>query len=121
MLDLKPYYDAVVEAEAEVQRIAAEIDALFREETEEGKAEALELRPALEDAQNKLADATKFYESMQNATRPNDVIKNFIPVSDTEADPDEGSQPTVVKRQEYDMLSLVDRANFIRSGGKIED
>lgn len=121
MLDLKPYYDAVVEAEAEVQYIAAEIDAKFREETEEGQAEALELRPALEDAQSKLEDAKKFYESMQNATRPNDVIKNFIPVSDTDADPDEGSQPTVIKRQEYDKLSLMDRANFIRSGGKIED
>lgn len=121
MLDLKPYYDAVVDAEAEVQRIAAEIDTQFRVETEEGQAKALELRPALEDAQSKLEDATKFYESMQNSTRPNDVIKNFIPVSNTQADPDEGSQPTLIKRQDYDALSLVDRANFIRSGGKIED
>jgi len=121
MLDLKPYYDAVVDAEADVQRIAAEIDVHFQAETDEGKAKALKLRPALEEAQTKLDEVTTFYASMQNATRPNDVIKNFIPVSETEADPEEGSQPTVIKRGEYEQLSPTDRYKFIRSGGTIED
>lgn len=121
MQDLKAYYDAVVEAEAEVQRLAAEIDTHFREETDDGKAKALELRPALDEAQNKLNEANSFYEAMKNANRPNDVIKNFIPVSDTEVEPEEGSQPSVIKRQVYDELTLVDRSKFIRSGGKVED
>ena len=120
MRDLKPYFDAVNAAEAEVQRIAHEIDELFREGTDESKAKALELRPALDEAQNKYAETVSFYESMQMANRPNDIAKNFVPVSNTKPD-DEGSQPTVIKRQEYDRMSLVDRARFIKSGGTLED
>ncbi len=121
MLDLKPYFDAVNTAEAEVQRIAHELDALFCEGTEESKIKALALRPALDEAQNKHAEAVSLYEAMQTANRPNDVAKNFIPVSITPPDQAEGNQPTVIKRQEYDRLSLMDRARFIRSGGTLED
>jgi len=121
MLDLKPYYDAVNAADAEVQRIAAELDALFREGTDESTAQALALRPALDDAQRKHAEAVTLYEAMQKANRPNDVARNFVPASNTPIEQAEGSQPTVIKRQEYDRMSLVDRARFIRSGGSLED
>lgn len=121
MLDLKPYFDAVNAAEAEVQRVAAEIDALFRDGSDESKAQALALRPALDDAQTKHAEAVSLYESMQRANRPNDIAKNFVPVSITNPDLAEGNQPTVIKRAEYERMSLTDRALFIRSGGKLED
>lgn len=121
MLDLKPYFDAVNAAEAEVQRIANEIDGHFRDGTDESKAKALELRPALDEAQGKHAEAVALYESMQLANRPNDAAKNFVPVSTTEPEPVEGSQPSVIKRPDYDLLSLVDRARFIQSGGSVED
>lgn len=121
MLDLKPYFDAVNEAEAEVQRIANEIDGLFRDGTEESKVKALDLRLALDEAQGKHAEAIALYESMQKANRPNDVARNFVPVSTTEVEPVEGSQSSVIKRQDYDRLSLVDRARFIKSGGTVED
>lgn len=121
MIDLKPYYDAVNATEAEVQRIANELDTLFRLETEEGKAQALAMQPQLEEAQHKHAEAVSLYESMQEANRPNDIAKNFVPVSTTQSEPGEGSQPTMIKRQDYDKLSLVDRANFIKSGGTVED
>jgi hypothetical protein len=121
MLDLKPYYDAVLAAEADVQRVANEIDTNFRDGTEEGKAKALALRPALDEAQNKLTEATNFYEAMKNTTRPNDVVKNFVPVSNTSTEEAPGSQTTVIKRQDYDKLDLVNRAKFVKSGGKIED
>lgn len=121
MIDLKPYFDAVNETEAEVQRIAAELDALFRLETQESKAEALARRPELEAAQKKHEEVVKFYESMQLANRPNDVAKNFVPISNAPQEPAEGSQPSLIKRSAYDALSLVDRANFIRSGGTVED
>jgi hypothetical protein len=121
MLDLKPYFDAVNAAEAEVQRIANDIDVLFTEGTEESKVKALELRPALDEAQAKHAEAITLYEAMQKANRPNDIAKNFVPVSTTTPDDAEGSQPTVIKRQDYDRLSLVDRAQFIRSGGTVQD
>jgi hypothetical protein len=121
MPDLKPYFDAVVAADAEVQRIANAIDEKFREGTEESSKEALALRPALDDAQNKHAEVMALYESMQKASRPNDVAKNFLPVSETEADPDGNKQPTVIKREAYERMPLEDRAKFIRSGGTLED
>lgn len=121
MPDLKPYFDAVVLADAEVQKIANAIDEKFREGTDESKKEALALRPALDDAQNNHAEAMALYESMQKASRPNDIAKNFIPVSETEADADVNKQPTVIKREAYERMSLVDRERFIRSGGTLED
>ncbi|MHB9033134.1 MAG: hypothetical protein ACYC6L_08815 [Anaerolineae bacterium] len=120
MLDLKPYYDALNEADAEVQRIANEIDTLFRAGTDEGKTAALEKRPALDAAQSKQAEAAALYETMQRANRPNDAAKNFVPVSNTTAEA-AGEQPSVIKRTDYDRLSLQERGSFIRSGGTIED
>ncbi len=119
MPDLKPYFDAVNAAEEKVQEIANSINDLFTQGTDESTIKALEMRPALEDAQVKHDEAVALYEAMQKANRPNDVAKNFVPVSST--DPVEGNQPTVIKRQDYDRMSLVDRASFVKSGGKLED
>ena len=121
MIDLKPYFDAVNAAEAEVQRVAHQLDELFRQETDEAKAQALAIQPELEKAQAKHAAAVSLYEQMQKANSPNDIAKNFIPVSTTSPDDAEGHQPSVIKRQEYDRLSLVDRARFVRSGGILQD
>lgn len=121
MIDLKPYFDAVNAAAAEEQRIASDLDALFRVETDEAQAQALAMQPELEKAQTKHADAVSLYETMQKANRPNDIAKNFVPVSETQPDDAEGRQPAVIKRQEYDRMSLVDRARFIKSGGTLQD
>ncbi len=121
MLDLKPYFDAVNAAESEVQRIAGEIDALFREGTDESKVKALEMKPVLDAAIAKHDEAVALYEAMQKANRPNDVAKNFVPVSNTLPDQAENNQPAVIKRAEYDRMNLIDRARFIRSGGTLED
>jgi hypothetical protein len=121
MLDLKPYYDAVNATAAEVQRIAAELDALFREGTDESKLKALDLRPALDAAQTKNAEAESLYAAMQKANRPNEIARNFVPISSTSPEPDQGSQTSVINRHAYDGLSLVERARFIRSGGTVED
>ena len=45
-VNLKPYYDSAIAADAEVQRILNDMDAAFNEGTDEGKTKALELRPA---------------------------------------------------------------------------
>lgn len=119
MLDLKPYFDAVNSAEAEVQRVAHELDALFTEGTEESTLQAIALRPVLDEAQNKYANAVSLYEAMQMANRPNDVAKNFVPISNNQEP--EGNQPTVINRKDYDQMSLIDRARFIRSGGTLQD
>jgi len=121
MLDLKPYFDAVNAAEAKVQEVAKQLDDLFRQGTDESMAQALALRPALDEAQKKHEEAIVLYEQMQKANRPNDIAKNFVPVSTTQTESAEGNQPTVIKRQEYDRMTLQDRAEFIRSGGTLED
>lgn len=121
MTDLKPYFDNVNTAEAEVQRIAAEINELFTEGSDENKVKALELRPSLGEAQQKHAEAVALFEAMQNANRPNDIAKNFIPVSTAQPEQIEGDQPSVIKRSDYDKMSLVNRALFVKSGGRIED
>jgi len=121
MIDLKPFYDRVVAADGEVQRVASDIAQLISEGTEESQVKALALRPALDEAQNKLQEANSLYESMQLASRPNDIAKNFVPVSNTEADPEGPSQPAVIKRADYERMPLVDRALYIKSGGTLED
>lgn len=120
MIDLKPYMDDVLATEAEVQRIANEIDEQFRLGTDEGRAQALEMKAQLDEAQRKHDEAVSLYKSMQNANRPNDVAKNFVPVSISTSEP-EDNQPTVIKRQDYNQLSLMDRAQFVKSGGTVSD
>lgn len=121
MIDLKPYYDKVMTSEAEVQRLAAELDALYHQESEEAKALMLEKKTELDKALAAHDEAVADYERMQKTNRPNDVAKNFVPVSTIQPEEAEGSQPTVIKRSEYDKLSPVDQARFIKSGGTVED
>lgn len=122
MLDLKPCLDAVNAAKDEEQRIANEIQTLLSDGTEESKLKAVvELQPMLDEAQKKLAQAEALYESMQKANRPNDIAKNFVPVSNSQPEDEVDHQSTTIKRSEYNKLSLVDQARFIRSGGTLED
>lgn len=120
MPDLKPYLDAVIAADAEVHRVANDLDTLFCQGTDESKAQALALRPALDEAEAKHAEALNLYEAMQKANRPNEIAKNFVPVSTTQPEA-ANQQPTVIKRSEYDRMDLVSRARFVRSGGTLED
>jgi ElaB/YqjD/DUF883 family membrane-anchored ribosome-binding protein len=121
MADLKPYFDAVNTTEAAVQSIASELDALFIQDTEDARAQALAKKAELDEALIKHDEAVSTYESRQKANRPNTVAKNFVPVSTTQTEPAEDSQPTVIKRQDYNKLDLVERARFVKSGGSIED
>ena len=121
MLDLKPYHDAVITADAEVQRIANEIDAAFLKGTEEGTGQALALRPALDEAQAKYDSAIKLYESLKKASQPSNVATNFVPVSPTLPDP-EGEKPKgIMKLSEFQNLVPSERMKFIKGGGKVED
>jgi hypothetical protein len=121
MLDLKPYYDAVNSAQAEVDQVANEIDCAMADGSDEGKLNALELQSKLDGALAKLDSASKLYESRQKADRPNDIAKNYVPVSDTPVDQDNASQASEVGRGEFNKLSVNDQAKFIRSGGTVRD
>ncbi len=122
MLDLKPYHDAVIATDAEVQRIANEVDAHFQEGTDESKNQALALRPALDEAQNKADEALSLYESLKKAARPSDVAKNFVPVSTTQPDPETPEAPKgIMKLPEFQNLIPAERMKFIKAGGVVED
>lgn len=122
MLDLKPCLDAVNAAKDEEQRIANEIQTLLSDGTEESKLKAVvDLQPQLDKAQEALAQAEALYEKMQKANRPNDIAKNFVPVSNTKPEDEVDEQPTTIKRAEFNKLSLDDQAKFIRSSGTVED
>lgn len=122
MINLKTYLDAVNAAHDDAQQQAHIIDGLLKEGTEESKQMALGMRSALEEAQTRHADAVAMYELMQRACKPNEVAKNFVPVSlSAPSGVEAGSDAIIIKRSEYDAMLHSERYKFIRSGGKIED
>ena len=121
MLDLKPYQDAVLTADAEVKNVANQIDTLFREGTDEAKNSALALQDTLDTAQTKYDAAAKLYEAMKKSSQPSDVAQNFVPVSQTSPTPEAEAPTNVMTLAEYNALSPVDRLAFAKRGGKLEN
>jgi HK97 family phage major capsid protein len=77
-MNLKPYYDAVVAAEAKVQSLANQINTLFNGND---TAKALELRPQLDAAKAEAKSANDLYLSMRNAVgEGEDPAKKFTPM-----------------------------------------
>ena len=121
MENLKPVVDAVNAAADEVQRIASEIYVLYEEGSVESKIKALDMCLVLDEAEAEHEKQLALYELLQKAHRPNEIAKNFIPISTAQPDQTEGNQPTVIKRSAYNEMSLVQRAQFIKSNGTVED
>lgn len=121
MIDLKPFYDKVVAKDAVVKQLAADLAAALDDETEGGEQTVVGLREELDTAQAALDEANADYERVKNADRPNDVLQNFVPVSDTEVEPEDGAQPSTISRQAFNALDATKRYEFIHSGGKVED
>lgn len=118
-VNLKPYYDAALAADAEKQQIMADMDAAFNENTEEGKTKALELRPALDAAKIKAEEANKLYASMRDASATNGNSAPSKFVSDqTEA---EESGKNVKTFAEYQALTPKERLAFSKAGGRIQN
>lgn len=122
MPNLKPYYDAALAADAKVKQILAEMDAAFNSGTEEGKRKALELRPALDEAQKQAEDANELYISMRDASLVSDNSASlFSAPADPANNSDQRKPLTVMKRGEFFALSAAEREAFIANGGKIQD
>jgi hypothetical protein len=120
-MNLKPYLDAAVMADAEKQRLMNEIDAAFNLGTDEGEQTALELRPALDEAQAKAVEANKLYVSMRDAGQTSDeAALLFVPVSDPAAAAS-GDNPKVMNRQAFDGLAADEQAKFVKNGGRVEE
>ncbi len=112
-MNLKAYYDAVVAAETEMQKILNTMDTLL---TDGKKAEALELRPALDEAKSKAKEANDIYLMMREGAESMGAARNFVPASKT---PEDKAQTK--SRAEYESLTPAARAEFIRGGGLIKD
>jgi hypothetical protein len=125
-MDLKPYYDKAMAAEAEVQRMAGEIDALIQEHdaaTDEAvKAEkmqaALAKRPELDAAKAKAVEANQLYVSMRNASQESGLPKKFVPAN-PDAQTDAQPEGKKMSRADFEALSAGERMNFTKAGGKV--
>jgi hypothetical protein len=117
MLNLKPVYDAVQAANAEVRRVASEISAAFELGTDEGNLTALGMREALDNAQAKAKEAQDLYDQM-TALSKNAAAAMFVPAG-------EGEKPTgkkTITRAQYDAMSQPERYQFLmKDGGTVED
>lgn len=121
MTDLKPYYDRVLNAQAAVQAVVNQIDAAMKLGTKEGEDQALGLEAELDAATAAAESAQKFYNKLLNATKTSNVVQNFVPITDTQNDPDEKPEGVkVMSLAEYNALSPKDRLTFAESGGKLQ-
>lgn len=116
-MKLKELYDAAKAADEKVQEVMQEMITAFEDGTEEGKLKALDLRPALDEAKAKAEEANRLYISARDAdfTDPDNAARMFVPLSD------DGQPKKQMSRTDYDRLSLIEQAQFIRSGGSVED
>ena len=121
-MNLKPYYDAALKADEDVKRILAEMDAAFNDGTPEGKQKALDLRPALDEAQTKAKQSNELYASMRDASLVNDnMAALFTAPPDVAPTEEESKKIKVMKRNEFNALSAAGRMTFMKAGGKIEE
>jgi len=124
MSKLKPLYDSVREAEAEVQSIMQKMTEALDTGTEEGKQSALDLRPALDEAKKKAGDANQLYISARDAEDGNDPDANarkFVPVPGHETDPDNKKGKKEMTRAEFEALNGADRMSFMLADGRLID
>lgn len=120
MKSLKVVYDAAKAADEEVGRILSAMQAAFEEGTEEGIQRALALRPELDEAKAKAAEANAVYVSMRDASMDeNEHARKFVPVSGGAAKA--VSQGKVMSRAEYEQLPYDERHAFFKEGGVLVD
>jgi hypothetical protein len=122
MSNLKPMYDAALNADAEVKRVLNEMDTLFNDGTEDGKKKALELRPALDEAKNKAEQANLLYVSMRDASLTTDnSAALFTPPADPATQDPKDANPKAMNRAAFNLLHPVEQAAFVTGGGIVED
>jgi len=128
MPNLKPYYDAALAADAEVKRILAEMDAAFNDGTPKGKQKALDLRPALDEAQKQAKQSNELYARMRDASLVNDNMAALFTSPPDVANPSgsldtaDGKQAVApMKLADYRKLPPRERLAFAKKHGQIEE
>ena len=120
MTNLKPLFDAAREADAKVQQILMEMTTAFESGTEDGKQQALDLRPALDEAKIAAENANLLYISARDAEGdgdPNAAARKFVPTSGAAT----GKDRREMTRAEFEALNAADRMSFMLADGKITD
>lgn len=112
-MNLKPYFDAVQSAQAEVVRVANEIDAQFTLGSEEGKAAALAMKAELDTAQAKVGETQALYEAMKAAAATGEAAAKFAPAAN------QAAEKKQLTRAEYEQLPYEARNAFFKDGGEI--
>ncbi len=118
MTNLKPLFDAAREADAKVTQILTEMTTAFESGTEEGKQQALDLRPALDEAKLTAEDANLLYISARDAegdSDPDAAARKFVPVAGAAT----GKDAKELTRAEFEALNAADRMSFMLADGKI--
>lgn len=119
-IDLKPYFDSAQAADEAVQQIMTNMNTAFAKGTDEGKQEALDLRPSLDEAKTKAANANALYISMRDAAATSsNAAQQFVPVTDGTNLPAPAGKTMV--RDEFTALDAAARVKFLRDGGIVVD
>ena len=121
MADLKLYLDRVTNAQANVQSILNQIDAAMQLNTPEGAEQALALESQLDEAIAIREKDEQFYNKIVNATKPTDLLQNFVPVSEPPNAPTEETKPNIVNLSAWNTMTPRERLAFAKAGGKLED
>ncbi len=119
MTTFKSAYDLAQKRVQAVNDKAQEIETLLGG-TEEDVNAALALEPALDEAQ---AEAQKAIDLYNKLTKAGDLADStaslFVPVSEAAAEV--GTAKNTMTREEFDGMSISDKARFMTNGGKVTD
>ncbi len=119
MTAFKRAYDLAQKRVQAVNDKAQEIETLLGG-TEEDVNAALVLEPALDEAQ---AEAQRAIDLYNKLTKAGDLAEStaslFVPVSEAAAE--NSAAKTTMTREEFDGMSMGDRAKFMATGGKVTD
>lgn len=118
MNNLKALFDAAKAAEAEVERIHAEMSAAMLSETSEGVEKAVGMRDALDAAKAAANDANLQYINERDAVETADeAARKFVPVANHEGKKDAKE----MSRAEFSAMSAADQMSFMLADGKLVD
>lgn len=120
MTDLKLYQDRKRAADEEVIRLKSEIDTLSNSGSDEDLQKAIEMLPALEEANTKANEAGRLYSTMREANIHATAASLFVS-NDPESEEDEAEDEKVLTLAAFNALAPKERLAFSKAGGRIQD
>lgn len=115
-MDLKVFYDDLVEKNAKVKEIGDQISELAKAGDKES---AWAMKAELDEARAAAKTADEFYMAMVEATQVymTGAAREFVPVS-KEA---KGEAKNVVDRAGFEAMDVLERSKFLAAGGRVTE